>query len=77
MAQERRVCAHCGKYSGLDDLVHNALALGLTATTSCLMSCSMDRRIPVRLITCSARIAGSSMMALFGGSLAPTGNEPG
>ncbi|KAE8339053.1 hypothetical protein BDV24DRAFT_165812 [Aspergillus arachidicola] len=29
MAQERRVCAHCGKYSGLDDLVHNALALGI------------------------------------------------
>ncbi|KAF7590131.1 hypothetical protein BBP40_003244 [Aspergillus hancockii] len=29
MAQERRVCASCGKYSGLDDLVHNALALGI------------------------------------------------
>ncbi|KAB8253575.1 RBP protein [Aspergillus pseudonomiae] len=29
MTQERRVCAHCGKHSGLDDLVHNALALGI------------------------------------------------
>ncbi|KAE8138406.1 hypothetical protein BDV38DRAFT_282078 [Aspergillus pseudotamarii] len=28
MAQERRVCVYCGKHSGLDDLVHNALALG-------------------------------------------------
>ncbi|KAB8078974.1 hypothetical protein BDV29DRAFT_152357 [Aspergillus leporis] len=29
MGQERRVCASCGKHSVLDDLVQNALALGI------------------------------------------------
>ncbi|KAB8230529.1 RBP protein [Aspergillus alliaceus] len=29
MGQARRVCTNCGKHSGLDDLVHNALALGV------------------------------------------------
>lgn len=29
MAQERSVCGGCGKHSGLDDLVHNALHAGI------------------------------------------------
>jgi hypothetical protein len=29
MKQERSVCAGCGKHSGLDDLVHNALYAGI------------------------------------------------
>ncbi|KAI9778294.1 MAG: hypothetical protein M1835_004971 [Candelina submexicana] len=29
MGQERKVCKSCGKHSGLDDLVHNALSLGI------------------------------------------------
>ncbi|KAK3896670.1 hypothetical protein C8A05DRAFT_20405 [Staphylotrichum tortipilum] len=28
MAQERSICRGCGKHSGLDDLVHNALFAG-------------------------------------------------
>ncbi|KAL4745797.1 hypothetical protein BDW72DRAFT_207882 [Aspergillus terricola var. indicus] len=29
MAQDRQVCEGCGKYSGLDDLIQNALSLGV------------------------------------------------
>ncbi|KAF8462134.1 hypothetical protein BDZ91DRAFT_662563 [Kalaharituber pfeilii] len=29
MNRERTACKSCGKFSGLDDLVHNALALGI------------------------------------------------
>jgi hypothetical protein len=29
MKQERSVCPGCGKHSGLDDLVHNALYAGI------------------------------------------------
>ncbi|KAG8879006.1 hypothetical protein FRB98_005868 [Tulasnella sp. 332] len=29
MAQERTSCQSCGKYSGLDDLVHSALSAGI------------------------------------------------
>lgn len=29
MRQERACCKSCGKYSGLDDLVHNALSIGV------------------------------------------------
>ncbi|KAG8852022.1 hypothetical protein FRB96_008940 [Tulasnella sp. 330] len=55
MAQDRVCCKSCGKYSGLDDLIHNALSTGVHCKEFMLdvLTNGTQAKSPAHSLSCS------------------------